>query len=84
MVERLYDGKFIAPGPYFGGRSMEMGPSACLRIGDVSVVVASYKAQLADQSMYRYVGIEPTEQEILVNKSSVHFRADSNRSPKSC
>jgi microcystin degradation protein MlrC len=40
------------------------------------VVVASYKAQLADQSMYRYVGIEPTEQKILVNKSSVHFRAD--------
>src|SRR5271169_6550757 len=26
--------------------------------------------------MFRYVGIEPTEQAILVNKSSVHFRAD--------
>ena len=36
----------------------------------------SHKAQLADQAMYRYVGIEPTEQAILVNKSSVHFRAD--------
>ena len=55
---------------------MDMGPSACLRIGDVRVVVSSHKAQLADQSMYRYVGIEPTEQAILVNKSSVHFRAD--------
>src|SRR5437868_13841215 len=55
---------------------MNMGPSACLRIGDVRVVVASYKAQLADQELYRYVGIEPTEQAILVNKSSVHFRAD--------
>ena len=47
-----------------------------MRIGDVRVVVSSHKAQLADQSMYRYVGIEPTEQAILVNKSSVHFRAD--------
>jgi microcystin degradation protein MlrC len=55
---------------------MEMGPSAALRIGDVRVVVSSHKAQLADQAMYRYVGIEPTEQAILVNKSSVHFRAD--------
>ena len=55
---------------------MKMGPSACLRIGDVRVVVASHKTQLADQAMYRYVGIEPTEQKILVNKSSVHFRAD--------
>ncbi len=76
LVEKLSDGNFVATGPYYRGRDMEMGPSACLRIGDVRVVVASYKAQLADQSMYRYVGIEPTEQKILVNKSSVHFRAD--------
>ena len=76
MVERLSDGKFVAPGPYFGGRDMDMGPSASLRIDDVRVVVSSHKAQLADQAMFRYVGIEPTEQAILVNKSSVHFRAD--------
>jgi microcystin degradation protein MlrC len=76
IVEKLSDGQFVASGPYYGGRDMDMGPSACLRIGDVRIVVGSYKAQLADQSMYRYVGIEPTEQAILVNKSSVHFRAD--------
>jgi microcystin degradation protein MlrC len=76
VVETLSDGKFVAPGPYYGGRDMDMGPSAALRIGDVRVVVSSHKAQLADQSMYRYVGIEPTRQAILVNKSSVHFRAD--------
>jgi microcystin degradation protein MlrC len=76
IVEKLSDGQFVAPGPYYGGRDMDMGPSAALRIGDVRVVVSSHKAQLADQSMYRYVGIEPTEQAILVNKSSVHFRAD--------
>ncbi len=76
VVEKLSDGKFVAPGPYYGGRDMDMGPSAALRIGGVRVVVSSHKAQLADQSMYRYVGIEPTEQAILVNKSSVHFRAD--------
>jgi len=76
VVEQLSDGKFVAPGPYFGGRDMDMGLSAALRIGDIRVVVGSHKAQLADQSMYSYVGIEPTEQSILVNKSSVHFRAD--------
>src|SRR6202047_359137 len=76
VVEKLSDGQFIAPGPYYGGRDMDMGASACFRIGDVRGVVASYKAQLAEQSMYRYVGIEPTEEAILVNKSSVHFRAD--------
>ena len=76
VVERLSDGNFKASGLYYGGRNMKMGPSACLKIGDVRVVVGSYKAQLADQAMYRFVGIEPTEQAILVNKSSVHFRAD--------
>jgi microcystin degradation protein MlrC len=76
IVENLSDGQFVATGPYYGGRDMDMGPSAALRIGDVRVVVSSYRAQLADQSMYRFVGIEPSEQSILVNKSSVHFRAD--------
>jgi microcystin degradation protein MlrC len=76
VVETLSDGRFIAPGPYFGGGRMDLGPSACLRIEGVRVVVASRKAQLADQAMFRYVGVEPTEQAILVNKSSVHFRAD--------
>jgi microcystin degradation protein MlrC len=76
IVETLSDGQFVASGPYYGGRDMDMGPSACLRIEGVRVVVSSHKAQLADQSMFRYVGIEPTEQAILVNKSSVHFRAD--------
>jgi microcystin degradation protein MlrC len=76
VVEQLSDGRFIAPGPYFGGSRMNLGPSAALRIGGVRVVVASRKAQLADQAMFRFVGIEPTEQSILVNKSSVHFRAD--------
>ena len=76
VVERLSEGKFKTTGPFYGGRILDMGPSAALRIGDVRVVVSSRKAQLADQEMYRYVGIEPTAQAILVNKSSVHFRAD--------
>ena len=76
LVEKLSDGRFIAPGPFYGGSRMNLGPSACLRIGDVRIVVGSRKAQMADQAMYRQVGIEPTEQAILVNKSSVHFRAD--------
>lgn len=76
LVEKLSDGRFVAPGPFYGGSRINLGPSACLRIGDVRIVLGSRKAQMADQAMYRQVGIEPTEQAILVNKSSVHFRAD--------
>ena len=75
-VETLSDGKLVASGPFYGGATLDMGPSACLRIGDIRVVVTTNKAQMADREMYRFVGIEPEEQAILVNKSSVHFRAD--------
>src|SRR5258705_10304163 len=47
VVENLSDGKFVATGPYYGGRDMDMGLSACLRNCDVRVVIRSYKAQLA-------------------------------------
>jgi len=76
IVERLSDGKFTCKGPFYFGARMDLGPSACLRIGGVRVVVTSEKPQMADQEQYRFVGIEPTRQAILVNKSSVHFRAD--------
>jgi microcystin degradation protein MlrC len=75
-VETLSDGRFRTTGPYYGDSDMELGLSACLRIGGVRVVIGSHKVQLADQAMYRFVGIEPTTAAILVNKSSVHFRAD--------
>ncbi len=76
LVESLASGPFVAPGPFYGGSRMDLGLCACLRIDDVRILVGSHKAQLADQAMYRHVGIEPTSQAILVNKSSVHFRAD--------
>ena len=75
-VEALSDGKLHCKGPFYRGARMELGLSACLAIDGVRIVLASRKTQLADQELYRFVGIEPTAQAILVNKSSVHFRAD--------
>jgi microcystin degradation protein MlrC len=75
-VERISDGRLTGTGPFYGGAKMNLGPCALLAIGGVRVIVASHKVQLADQEMYRFVGVEPTAQAILVNKSSVHFRAD--------
>jgi microcystin degradation protein MlrC len=76
VVERLSDGRVDCKGPFYRGARMALGRCACLRIGGVRIVVASEKPQMADQEMYRFVGIEPTQQAVLVNKSSVHFRAD--------
>ncbi|QDA36436.1 M81 family metallopeptidase (plasmid) [Paracoccus liaowanqingii] len=75
-VEALSDGRCHATGPYYGGAHLRLGPSACLRIGGVRVAVASEKAQMADRQMFRFLGIVPEDQAILVVKSSNHFRAD--------
>ena len=75
-VEQVGDGQFAGTGPMYGGARMNLGPMASLRIRDIRILVGSRKAQLADQAMYRHCGIEPTTRKIIVNKSSVHFRAD--------
>lgn len=75
-VERLGDGNFAATGPFYRGNKMQLGPMALLRIGGTRIVVASRKQQAADQAMLRHLGVEPSEQQILALKSSVHFRAD--------
>ena len=31
---------------------------------------------MADRELYKFVGVNPEKMRILVNKSSVHFRAD--------
>lgn len=76
LVEAVSDGRFLAQGPYYKGIHMSLGPSACLRLGGVRIVVTTDKAQMADQGLFRFVGIDPAAQDILVVKSSVHFRAD--------
>ncbi|MCD0503717.1 M81 family metallopeptidase [Bordetella petrii] len=76
LVEKISDGRFDTHGAFYRGFHMDLGPSACLRLGGVRIVVASNKVQMADQEMFRFAGIEPTRQAILVLKSSAHFRAD--------
>ena len=75
-VEQVGDGQFAGTGPMYGGARMQLGPMASLAVRDIRILVGSRKAQLADLSMYRHCGIEPTTRKIIVNKSSVHFRAD--------
>ena len=75
-VERLGDGRFTGTGPFYKGERMRLGPMALLRLGGVSIVVASRKLQAADQAIFRHLGVEPQRQKILALKSTVHFRAD--------
>ncbi|WP_158967306.1 M81 family metallopeptidase [Chachezhania sediminis] len=76
VVETVSDGRVLATGPVAGGAWVNLGPSACLRLGGVRIAVASQRVQMLDLSFFRVVGIEPKDQAILVVKSTAHFRAD--------
>jgi microcystin degradation protein MlrC len=75
-VAGLGDGAMTTTGPAIGGRKVDLGPMAALRIGGVTVLVVSKRVQANTQAFFRHVGIEPKEQKILGLKSAVHFRAD--------
>jgi microcystin degradation protein MlrC len=49
---------------------------ALLRIGEVSIAVASKKQQAADRAMFHHLRVDPSAFHVLALKSSVHFRAD--------
>ena len=79
-VEALGDGRFTCTGEMFRGTTTNLGPMALLAIeddvADVRVIVGSSRFQCADQAVFRHLGVEPCEQQVLAVKSSVHFRAD--------
>ena len=75
-VLKLADGNFTATGPMYKGANMSLGPCALLNIEGVKVMVCSKAVQTADQEVFRHVGIEPRDMDIIALKSSVHFRND--------
>ena len=74
-VERLHDGKFIHKGPMSQGAPGNLGRTAVLKVGGIRVMLCENRLQNLDPEIFRCVGIEPTEQKIVVVKSVVHFRA---------
>lgn len=75
-VLQITDGRVHFDGPMMNGNDLAVGPSVLLRKGNVQVVVNSHKAQIMDRNQFRAAGIQPEDQNILVVKSSVHFRGD--------
>ncbi len=75
-VAALGAGTFECTGPFFGGLTAHMGPTALLQRGGVGVIVSTHRMQAADQAIFRHLGIELEKQRIICVKSAVHFRAD--------
>lgn len=75
-VMALCDGTVTLKGPMMTGVTCHLGACARLEIDGIQVIVTSAKKQLLDRELYRFLGVEPETMRLLINKSSVHFRAD--------
>ena len=75
-VLALSDGRCTLKGPMMTGLTVQLGPSACLEIDGIRIVVTSGKKQLLDRELMRMVGLHHELMRIVVVKSSNHFRAD--------
>lgn len=76
IVRAISEGQVAYKGLKMTGFVAELGPSACVEIDGVLVVVASGKIGAQDRELFRFVGIDPETMKIIVVKSSNHFRAD--------
>ncbi len=73
-VAALGDGNFVGEGPMYGGNAITLGPVACLSRGSVRVIVAPKRMQASEPALPKHLGQDPFAAQILVVKSSVHFR----------
>lgn len=71
----LKDGDCVGRRGFYAGRSMNLGPTALLKIGGISVVVISLRTQCADPVFLEMMGLDISKASAVVVKSRGHFRA---------
>jgi microcystin degradation protein MlrC len=74
-VRVISDGIFRHHGPMTAGMKMRMGRTVVLDVEGIEVILTELRMQPMDLQLYRSIGIEPTERQIIAVKSSVHYRA---------
>lgn len=74
-VKNLNDGTYINYSPKGGGNTVCYGTTACLQVGNVSIVVVSGRTQPMDDGVLRIGGMSYEHTSIVAVKSSQHFRA---------
>ena len=74
-VEAIHEGIFQSNGPVAQGEIFHVGPSALLSIGGIKVAVSSRRIQALDRTVFEHLGVVLEDQEIIVLKSTCHYRA---------
>ena len=80
QVEKISNGRFSCTGEMYRGAMADVGPLALLRLldekADISVVVSHERFQCVDRSVFEHLGLQVESYQLVVLKSTVHFRAD--------
>ena len=74
-VEVINNGVYQTTGPVAQGKMHNVGAAALLSIGGVKVAVASERVQAHDRSVFEHFGIVLQNLDIIVVKSTAHYRA---------
>jgi microcystin degradation protein MlrC len=74
-VEFAGPASFRFGGEGYTGVEQDMGPSAVVRSGNVFLLIVSTSVMTVDPELYRSVGLEPADAQIVVVKSHIQFRA---------
>ena len=69
------DGRFIGKRGLMQGRRVDVGASAALKIGGITVIVISQRNQTADPMFFEMFGLDIGKAQTVVVKSRGHFRA---------
>src|SRR5690606_22407541 len=71
-VRTLTDGHYL--NHYGGIRPIEMGPTAVLQVGTISIMIPTHKPRMVDYEAYLSVGIDPGMMKIIQPKSAGAYR----------
>lgn len=78
-VRVITDGRYVNTGPMATGTSNDLGRSVrfeCGQDGGVTVLLTERALQPLDAEIWRHHGIQPERLDVLVVKSTNHYRAD--------
>jgi microcystin degradation protein MlrC len=73
-VRRVFEGRFIYSGGVLGGRSVTMGPSAVLDVGNLSILITTYATYDWADEQYRCAGLDPRTAKFVGVKNMMNFR----------
>lgn len=74
-VVGLSDGFIVGRRGIAAGRTSKLGPSACVRLGGITMIIASRRIQAADPAYFEAFALDIAAFRTVVLKSRGHFRA---------